>query len=278
MLHYRIIFLGKILLLFLLLISTVVLRKAFAQLTCSSYSSGQTKNDLITSSSTQNQNSQYLPGKSKKSLTHYKTEKSKPFDQVWPEGKWGIGTFYKYGSFSGSLATVFTNYQVFKPLYMDCRLERIYFDLGFSLFCQLGEIKQATVGGNTYPGAFYGQFTEGYASAGFSVYRNRSFDILPTLAFSYLEYNVYPMKRKIFDRKVPFIISRPYQNLDESTSYILGWGPGVFVDFRLFNFLIDNEVSDVSIRARYNAFLFTKDKLYAQKGVMHELSTEVSHF
>jgi len=260
MLHFRISFTGKILLMFLLVLNTVVLRKACAQYVCSSYPSEQLENSLLNLSSTENVETQSIQKKSKKNH----------LDPDWPDGKWGVGTFYKYGSFSGSIASVFTNYQVFKPLYMDLRLGRAHYDAGLSLFCQMGEIKQATMAGKVYSGSFFGQAIETYASTGVSAYRNRIIDIVPTLAISYLKYEVYPMKRSFFDKKDTY--SYIYDEIQESSSSIFGFGPGVFADFRLIKFIIDNEVSDVSIRTRYNAFLFTKDKLYEKKGIMHEFS------
>jgi hypothetical protein len=260
MLHNRISFTGKILLLFLLVLNTVVLRKACAQYLGSSYPSEQSESNLLSQCMTENVETESIQKRSQKSH----------LDPDWPDGKWGVGTFYKYGSFSGRIASVFTNYQVFKPLYMDLRLGRAHYDVGLSLFCQIGEIKQATVAGKLHPGSFYGQSIEMYVSTGVSVYRNRIIDIVPTLAISYLEYKVYPMKRSFFDKKDTY--SYIYDEIQESSSSIFGFGPGVFADFRLFKFLVDNDVSDISIRTRYNAFLFTKDKLYEKNGIMHEFS------
>jgi hypothetical protein len=268
--YYRISISGKIVLVFMLIITTVVWNKASAEFLCSSNQSQQSKSNLFNTYSTHYVLTQNVPENRKKSLMQRKIKTSKPVNPDWADWAWGIGTIYKYGYFSGNIATIFSNYQIYKPLYINLRLKKFYFDLGISGFGQMGEIKQATMVGKIYPGEFYGQFFEVFAMAGYSVYRNRRVSIVPTLAISSLNYIVYPQKRKMFDKKdaANFV----YDEVKESCSSITGWGPGVFMDFRLLSFYIDNEASDISLRTRYNAFLFTKDKLYEQKGIMHEFS------
>jgi len=186
-----------------------------------------------------------------------------------PPGKFGIGTFYKYGVFSGNSSEIFSDYHAYKFLYLDLRYNKLFFDLGWSLIGTMGKINQATIGGKVYDGEFYGKYREFYFSCGYSVFNNSKVSIVPTIGLSRLINEVYTLKTQLFVS--PQNVQSPFS---ENSTVIIGMGPGVFMDFELVRFGYFKEL-DLSVRTRYNAYIIAKEELYSKKGIMHEFSIGV---
>jgi len=186
-----------------------------------------------------------------------------------PPFKFGIGNMFTHGLFTGSLSKIHSDYRTYRLVYFDFVLYKAFLDFGYSRNGAMGVINRATIAGKVYEGDFYGEYSESYFRLGYNVYSNKRFSVYSTIGISKLDYEVYPTKTKML-----VSLDNVQQPIGESSNVIRRIGPGIFIDYKILRFGSWDQ-HDFSIRARYNAFIVTKENLYSQKGMMHEFSTGI---
>jgi hypothetical protein len=186
----------------------------------------------------------------------------------WPI-QLGIGTLYKFGSFSGDIGDIFTTYTTIKPLFLYLMKDGIYFDIGFSFFSVLGEMSQTKFLDQTFEGSFYGKlpefYTEFYTSAGYRILNNNFISLTPVASFTAMKYDVFATETKVFTN-----FDESYRPVNENPYGITMLGPGIISQNKIWE--IKEDATKISILLRYNALFVLSEKQFNLHGLVHEFT------
>jgi len=178
-----------------------------------------------------------------------------------------VGILYKHGFFSGEVGDTYSTYRFFKPVFLSSRYKKFYFDLGISLIGVVDEFNRGKVQNIYVEEKFYSRAWDIFFSVGSEILVKNDFSLTTTLSYCSLHHSYYTRKIGLFNKVGKINRETSYENdgID-----IIAFGPGVFIDYNLWN-LKNYMEDDLIVRIRYNALFLSRNIDFNIGGIMHEI-------